>query len=373
MAGKLKVKSVINRGNRYFLVDARTLGAGRRYFETRSDAQEFADSKDIEAKRFGSAAFALTSKDGLEFIQAKERLDKLGATITAAVDFYERHHSAAVQLPLSKAVEEFIATKKAAKLSDRYIEQIGYSLASLKQSVGEKTVVSAIARADIEKWLHGSGWSPPTIRTKSIDVQSFFSVAVKRGWCSINPCASLEPVKIVSKAPGILTVDQVRAVMGAARRSEPTTVPYFSLGIFCGIRPAEICRLSASMVNIERNYVEVPAMHAKSRQRRLVTISSNCAEWLKLGCELPTGNLARKIKRVIEAAANGKPFWTQDCMRHSFASYHLAQHESAEKTALQMGHGGTDMLFRHYRELVTKDQAAAFWAIKPPAPSVEPQ
>jgi integrase len=57
--------------------------------------------------------------------------------------------------------------------------------------------------------------------------------------------------------------------------------------------------------------------------------------------------------------------WPQDCLRHSFASYHLAMFESAEKTALQMGHNSTDMLFRHYRELVTKEQAEKFWALMP--------
>ena len=47
-------------------------------------------------------------------------------------------------------------------------------------------------------------------------------------------------------------------------------------------------------------------------------------------------------------------------MRHSFASYHLALHESADKTALEMGHRDTRMLFRHYREIVTKGEAVEY-------------
>jgi integrase len=57
--------------------------------------------------------------------------------------------------------------------------------------------------------------------------------------------------------------------------------------------------------------------------------------------------------------------WKPDIMRHSYASYHLAFHQSADKTALEMGHRDTPMLFRHYRELVTKEEAQAYWKIEP--------
>jgi integrase len=57
--------------------------------------------------------------------------------------------------------------------------------------------------------------------------------------------------------------------------------------------------------------------------------------------------------------------WPKNCLRHSFASYHLAMHESADKTALQMGHRSTTMLFEHYRELVTRSDAERFWGILP--------
>ena len=53
-------------------------------------------------------------------------------------------------------------------------------------------------------------------------------------------------------------------------------------------------------------------------------------------------------------------------MRHTFASYHLAMFRSAEKTALELGHRDTTMLFSHYRELVQIADAEEYWSIKPP-------
>lgn len=45
-------------------------------------------------------------------------------------------------------------------------------------------------------------------------------------------------------------------------------------------------------------------------------------------------------------------------------SYHLAAFESAAKTALEAGHS-EQMLFNHYRAVVTQETALEFWSIRP--------
>lgn len=83
--------------------------------------------------------------------------------------------------------------------------------------------------------------------------------------------------------------------------------------------------------------------------------------------ELPPGERTLpKLVRMVDAAGY-KGNWPQNVMRHSFVSYHLAQFGDIQTTALEAGHS-PDMLFRHYRELVTKDAAAEFWSITPPQP-----
>ena len=54
-------------------------------------------------------------------------------------------------------------------------------------------------------------------------------------------------------------------------------------------------------------------------------------------------------------------------LRHTFASMHLALHESADKTSHQMGHRKDDVLFEHYRKLVSRQEAENFWGILPMA------
>ena len=87
------------------------------------------------------------------------------------------------------------------------------------------------------------------------------------------------------------------------------------------------------------------------------------SSWLELGGELPVRN---KRKRLTALVAKCGLKWQQDIMRHTFASYHLAMFRSAEKTALELGHRDTTMLFSHYRELVQIADAEEYWSIKPP-------
>jgi hypothetical protein len=49
--------------------------------------------------------------------------------------------------------------------------------------------------------------------------------------------------------------------------------------------------------------------------------------------------------------------WPTNALRHIFASYHLAKWQDAAALALQTGHTTTAMLFGHYREVVTPEEA----------------
>lgn len=129
---------------------------------------------------------------------------------------------------------------------------------------------------------------------------------------------------------------------------------------FAGVRPAEAAALTEAELSPE--WLEVKSNRAKSRQRRLVTVNATLAAWLAEGGTLPVVNLTKRWRAVRVAA--GVP-WSHDVTRHSFASYHLAAFRSQDRTATEMGHRSSALLFAHYRELVTPTAAAEFWAIRP--------
>lgn len=368
------------RGKRPWLLDCRYVGGAREFFETEQEAKEARAAKLSEVKHFGTS-LALSAPERLIFVSAKERLAKLHATLHDAVDFYERHHRSLAPLKLKDAIYRIYDLKLRTNKRRRSAEQFRYTMQSLNRSIGDR-LVSEVTRDEIERWLFGNGWEPSTIRTKLIDIQTFFRSAMARGWLIANPSDGIERIELDDKPPGILTVEQSAALMASSLEIRPEFCGFLALALFCGIRPEEIAGMTQADVSIERGYAEVRAEVAKTRQRRLVDLSENCKAWLRVGLELPPVNARGKMnavrikagfegfrRRLVKGSERWEPVkgapWPHDALRHSFASYYLALHQSADKTAHQMGHRSTEMLFRHYRELVTKSDAEKFWSILP--------
>lgn len=182
----------------------------------------------------------------------------------------------------------------------------------------------------------------------------------------------------------ILTVEESRKLLRAARESgEPGMLATLVLRLFCGLRTGEVSRLDWSEVRWldPQPYVHIPAGKAKKRRIRHVEIPSNALAWLKL-CNPPAAGrvdplspktYSKRFGRIARAAGIGKQNgdawesdWEINDTRHSFGSYHYALHGNALYTAAQMGHKqNDDVLFSHYRTLVRKQDAEAFFALAP--------
>jgi hypothetical protein len=120
--------------------------------------------------------------------------------------------------------------------------------------------------------------------------------------------------------------------------------------------------------------VNVEAHKAKTRRRRLVTITPQLRAWLDTAraadSELPVANYPNKFNRVRQLAGLFKD-WSHDAMRHSFASYHRAKPRNENHTAQEMGNS-PQMIYGHDRELVRPADAEAFFAIMPGNVSAPP-
>jgi integrase len=139
--------------------------------------------------------------------------------------------------------------------------------------------------------------------------------------------------------------------------------------MFAGLRREEIARLDWREVNLERGFIDLKAGKSKTAQRRHVEISENLRKWLLplaalTGPVRPSEAIYReRLHNAAEEAGIGQ--WPHNALRHSFASYHISLHEDSAKTALQLGHTESATLFKHYRELVSREDAVKFWAIEP--------
>ena len=123
-------------------------------------------------------------------------------------------------------------------------------------------------------------------------------------------------------------------------------------------------------MNLVRGFVTVGAQNAKTGKRRLVPACAALREWLApvaktAGPLAPTVNFRRRFHAAREAAGLlGE--WEGNELRHSYASYRLAETQNAAQTALELGNSPT-VLQAHYKELTTPDDAAKWFAVKPSA------
>ena len=134
--------------------------------------------------------------------------------------------------------------------------------------------------------------------------------------------------------------------------------------------PIEITRLDWAEVNLAAGHIEVKAKKAKTRARRLVPISANLAAWLKKYKEDsgPVWPLSEPYLAECQcdcARAAGMT-WKHNALRHSFISYRVAEIKNVHQVALEAGNS-PDIIFQHYRELVTANAAKKWFATTPAA------
>jgi hypothetical protein len=127
--------------------------------------------------------------------------------------------------------------------------------------------------------------------------------------------------------------------------------------------------------------VEMVCLTRKDADGRGQQLPANLLAWLTPHATKKTPlrgvNWRRDFDAVKAAAGWGakskeqpelKP-WTQDIMRHTAISNHLAHYQHEGKTATWAGNS-PDIIQRHYKGLVKQSEAVEFWSIAPVAKKV---
>lgn len=332
--------------------------------------------------RHGSMASELTGAAMAEIVLARDRLRAAGWTLTEAVEFALKHGGRMAEtITVPELVKRYIDTKD--DCSVRYRRQLKVSLGSLAERFATRKA-HELVKADIEAWLKASGWKAKTRNNYVGDVRACF--AWGKGYVRINPAAEIPKLGLGDEEIGTLTVPRCEVLLrGALQR--PEMMGFVVLGMFGGLRPAEIQRLDWSAVNFKERTVVVAGSQAKTRRRRVVDLTENAVAWLHAaGCEKLKGEICGKWwdarwrmfrrslgwdvgseeKGIVEAKV--KPVhgeWPHNALRHTYASMHYAMHQDEAKLQAQMGHESAAMLHRHYKALVTAVEAKKFWALKP--------
>jgi integrase len=336
----------------------------RRTFADRSEALTFAQFKIIERNNHGVAGISMPERLRGEALEAARLLEPYRVSVLdAARDYVRRRELVTKSETVANAVKSFLAVKVDDNMRARYLEDLRSRLSRFAQGFGDRKVAD-ISSAEIDQWLRGLHQAPLSRNTYHLRLHTLFEYARQRGWVETNPLKDVARAKVIEGSPGILSVDQTARLL---ERAGTDTLPYWALGVFCGLRSAELERLDWRDVRFDEGLVEVPALKSKTASRRFVTIQPNLAQWLapycgRQGLVCPNNLYARLL---ADRRAAGITKWPPNALRHSFASYHLARFRDVKDLALEMGHTRSEVTFRHYRELVTPSEAERFWKIAP--------
>jgi integrase len=365
---KIRVRRYHNssRPHLKFTVNFRENGKrARKFFETKDAADSFAAFKNAELKRNGVEHAEFPTSLRVMAQECSAQLQGFGKTIADATKYFIAHLKAseksctAVQL-----VKELVAAKEQDGASVRHVCDLRSRLNIFAEKFNGQPVAT-ITTAEIDDWLRSLKVSPVTRNHYRRLIVLAFNFAVQRGYSTDNPAEMTAKAKERDREIGILTVTQTARLLESAT---PDVLPFIAIGLFGGLRRAEIERLDWSEIDFESGLIEVTAQNSKTAQHRFVTMQPNLREWLlplrkHKGNVTPSNCFRELFEQAREAA--GIAEWPENALRHSFASYHLAHFKSAAETALQLGHHDSRITFAHYRELVKPKEAERYWNIRP--------
>jgi integrase len=303
----------------------------------------------------------------IEYQEARKLLD--GVPLIDAARFYSRHHGRGIKRKsVADAVDGLIAAKTAKGVSQVYLADLRYRLGVFKEAL--HCDISALVPDDVARFFDGLKLSPRSYNNFLRTLRTFFGFAQRHGWLSkeADLLARVEK-RSENRAPvEIFAPKELTALFGSASAE---IAHCLALAAFAGLRSAEILRLDWRDIERHAGFIEVAAHKAKTATRRIVPLTENLARWLAIAPR----NAARVwphskdcfFKEMRRAADTARIDWKQNALRHSFISYRLAEIQDVNRLALEAGNS-PQMIFRHYRELATPEQARTWFAIRPDRP-----
>jgi integrase len=312
-----------------------------------------------------------------QFADAHTRLDGRGS-LSEAVTFFlaERQKAQLPPIKVGDLVEAFLKNIKHHEKSRRYTLDMQARLHKAAETF--TGLVGDIRATDINRWLqnmeHATGRTKNNYRTALATLLSF---ARQEGYLPRETQTEAEFSKRYDDKGGEIGIYTPEKLKTMLFNLDPRFVPFVAIGAFAGLRTAEIVRLEWPEVRFGQNVIEIKAAKSKTASRRLAPILPVLAEWLA-PMRKETGRvlegvpdefaLAKQFRKAMGEIKNdkGQPLLkiVHNGLRHSFITYRMAVIKNAAEVALEAGNSPR-MIFEHYRELATEEEANAWFSVTP--------
>lgn len=363
--------------------------SGRRYFKTEQLAWD--EIATFQAGRVGK----LKPHEEEEYRMCRDLLSNRNVRVLDAVRFYVEHAPRADSVKLGAAVTLFLAKKKD-RVGKVHYTALDRSLRYLVDAIGVKTPIDPLIHTRAAAFLNAQAEGTRPQRTSH--VASFLRSVEAQAPGAAKKLYELVDLDDDNEAPDphFLSVVDAATLLHHVRTTFPDWLGAVALKLFTGVRSFEIGRLHWRDVDLEQRIVRIGSDVAKKtrgrKSRRVIDWWPDClTDWLML-CQRKSDAFVTPETQQIRYRGGFDPeslsaqrrfvAWTSSTLkpamamlgtdlrkndlRHTYATYGVAYHQSADLISLQMGHHDSRMLFAHYRNWTSQREAKEYFALVPP-------
>jgi integrase family protein with SAM-like domain len=352
----------------------------RKRFRTEEAARTWKSLREIQSLNEHSEFYPVVTKLTQEQIaEAENAFRRLGTrySLTSGIEFFLKNYCEPdVVVSIEEAAAQFLEAK-ARQIRDRSCLQLKSTITQFKEFAGN-CHVHEVTQQMVEQFLRSlrakDGNTPAAKRTWNnyrSDLHNFFAWCAnpQRRWVGVNPASDIPKQKTGRDIPQTLSVEEARELMGyVAEYKGGILAKYFALSLFAGLRTGndgELQKLArhadrSKLIDLNNGVIHVRPEISKTHDYRQIIIRDNLRAWLTTfpGDILPK-NFEYEIKGVRK-----KFSLSQDVLRHTFFSMHVAAFKSVGEAALEGGNTEA-VIKKHYLNLSSYKDGAGFWKIAP--------
>ena len=248
---------------------------------------------------------------------------------------------------LDHAVDAFTVYCKSKGLAQRTLETYGYALQGIRSFLAPKEASPPIPTAQgirgYTTAMLEKGLSRGTIRIRLRAIRAFCNFLEREGIVGKSPFDGVEIPKVPNRFPEIITQEQTRKLLNAARRNTWTGIrnrAMLTMFLDTGLRLSELIALDLGDVDLARLTIRIRS--GKGDKERNVymgrALLRSIRKWIEVrgfheestpffltqdGNRLDLRNVERIIDRIVKRARLDGVRITPHILRHTFATHYI--------------------------------------------------
>ncbi len=279
-----------------------------------------------------------------------------------------KRHIRTKEMKFSKGLELYIESKKHLRPdSFRDIKYLSNRLLKSNPNFANLNF-SEFSISDCEAWLNQTFTTPSQFNKARAMLHALFEFALRRQWCNRNIIKFIERKKVIEKEIKPLTFEQTRRLLQTAQKFKDCAAPV-AIMTLAGVRPREVRRLKWNDIDLEENSITIRSQCSKTGGIRQVEIYPALKNILNTSkpeedSSICKRNWTRKWKSIRDTAGF-KSAWTQDVLRHTYASFHAKRFHDLPRLQLNMGHRDQTLLRSRYINMsgISHNDATRYFVI----------